>query len=177
MRYASATRRVNTAVIKSAVFKTKDPDDMINRPQKDFPVRPSAFRGENRRTPGEGGFTLLETLVAIMILSVALVIVLELFSSNLRSTTFSENYSRGIFHARMKMEELLSQNIPTVDAEEGRFEDGFRWKTSLSPYGEQEPGAGPAAYVATVEVFWEQGASAKSVTLSSLGLLDRPEEL
>lgn len=125
--------------------------------------------------PSERGFTLLETLVAVMILALALVVVLELFSSNLRSTQYSEDYSRGIFHARMKMDELLYRTVDTDEDLAGQFEDGFVWRAALTPYGEAAPESPVSSHQLTVEVSWQQGTATKRITLTSLKLVKSPE--
>lgn len=126
----------------------------------------------------DSGFTLLETLVAVMVLSVAVVVVLELFSANLRSADLSDDYTRGVTLARAKMEELLLAKVPPEGDLAGRFEGGFEWTASYSPYGEAEEDgeASPAAHTLAVEVTWPQGGSRKRVTLTTLTLATGTEE-
>jgi prepilin-type N-terminal cleavage/methylation domain-containing protein len=65
------------------------------------------FRGSNTEALRQHGFTLLETLVAMMILSIALVIIFQLFSGALNAGHISEAHTRAVWHAREKMDELL----------------------------------------------------------------------
>jgi prepilin-type N-terminal cleavage/methylation domain-containing protein len=53
------------------------------------------------------GFTLIETLVAMMLLAISFVIIMQLFSGGLKSSRVTTDYIYGIFHAREKMEEVL----------------------------------------------------------------------
>ncbi|MFZ7126505.1 MAG: type IV pilus modification PilV family protein [Desulfobacterales bacterium] len=124
---------------------------------------------------GERGFTLLETMVAVMILAVSLVIVLQLLSENLRSTRLSEDYTRGISLARMKMEELLVGETPGADLE-GDFGGGYAWTASFTePPPESASVGGLAPFELTVEVRWSQDHGAKSVSLSTIRLYPSPE--
>ncbi|MDA3896815.1 MAG: prepilin-type N-terminal cleavage/methylation domain-containing protein [Desulfobacteraceae bacterium] len=79
------------------------------------------------------GFTLIETLVAFMILSISLVIVLELFSGSLKSITISNDYEHGIFHAQEKMEEILALKKLDSINDQGDFSDGYEWSVEVSP--------------------------------------------
>ena len=88
-----------------------------------------------------GGFALIEILVAISVLAISLVVILQLFSGGLKSRKLSEQYARGIFHAREKMAEiLLAPDLSEEDAQ-GEFEDAYQWRaviTRVVPEEEEE---------------------------------------
>ena len=73
------------------------------------------------------GFTLLEVLVATMVLGISVVIVLQLFSGGLDQARRAEDYTRAVFHARAKMEEVLLDLPSGETLERGDFGDGYRW--------------------------------------------------
>jgi general secretion pathway protein I len=73
------------------------------------------------------GFTLIEVLVAVMVLAISLVVIMQLFSGGLKSNRISGDYLYGIFHAREKMEELLLTQEWAPAELSGDFEDGYRW--------------------------------------------------
>ncbi|MEZ4603382.1 MAG: prepilin-type N-terminal cleavage/methylation domain-containing protein [Desulfobacterales bacterium] len=79
----------------------------------------------------QNGFTLIETLVAIMILSISLVVIMQLFSRGLKAGKLSDDYLNGIFHAREKMEELLMSGNLLPGIYSGAFEDGYQWAAVL----------------------------------------------
>lgn len=83
-----------------------------------------------RRSCRKGGFTLIEVIVSIAILSICLVMVMRLFSGGLRASRSSCDYTRAIVHAKEKMEDLTFN--PVEDS--GEFDDGFRWETELKPH-------------------------------------------
>lgn len=115
------------------------------------------------------GFTLIETLVAMMILSISLVAILQLFSGGLRSARLSENYSRAVFHAREKMEEILvSDKMATGDLE-GRFDDEFRWKAEIRHLDTvKDSNPSTDTFAIRVEIRWYEGEVQKRFDISTI---------
>ena len=60
------------------------------------------------------GFTLIEVLVAVAILGVGLTVLIELFSGGLRLGRASEEYTKAVNYARMKMEEIAVKPTPKI---------------------------------------------------------------
>lgn len=58
----------------------------------------------------EKGFTLLEILVALVLMSVALLIVIRLFAADLRGISVSDDYSVAVARAESRMRELLDDD-------------------------------------------------------------------
>jgi len=85
---------------------------------------------------GHSGFTLIEVIVALAIVSISFVMIMQLFSGGLRASRSSCDYTRAVVHAKNKMEELSFDPI----ADSGNFDDGFNWRTELEPYEEPEDG-------------------------------------
>ncbi|MCK4391143.1 MAG: type II secretion system protein [Desulfobacterales bacterium] len=116
------------------------------------------------------GFTLIETLVAMMVLAVSLVVILQLFSGGLRSSRLSDEYTRAIFHAREKMEEIFLVD-KLIDGElEGEFDDGFKWKAEIlcTEPAEEEPTLPFDTFTITVDVSWMEGSREKHFEISTL---------
>jgi prepilin-type N-terminal cleavage/methylation domain-containing protein len=86
------------------------------------------------------GFSLLEVLVALAILSVGLVAVVQLFSQSLRSTKKSENYSLALVYASSLLEEAYA--VPDIEDLEGTFDlgEGFSARRTFTPAGTLEGG-------------------------------------
>lgn len=76
------------------------------------------------------GFTLIEVIVAIVILSISLVLVMQLFAGGLRAARTSCDYSRAVIHAKDKMGELFEDPVQGA----GAFDDGFTWETDVNIY-------------------------------------------
>ena len=55
------------------------------------------------------GFTLLEILLAIVILGVSLTVIMQQFSAGLRIAYTSKTYTTAISHAKQKLEEFQLQ--------------------------------------------------------------------
>ena len=98
--------------------------------------RSSTEGGRRRRA---GGFTLLEVLVAMTILAVALVSLMQAFSSGLRGLSVAEANSALVMQARSTMARVGSL-IPLEDGDqEGVLDDGTQWSVVVRPYeGEDE---------------------------------------
>ncbi len=80
------------------------------------------------------GFTLIEVIIAIVILIISFVMMMQLFSGGLRAAWTSGDYAKAIVHAKDKMEELSGNPVQGV----GDFEDGFKWESEVNPYRENE---------------------------------------
>ena len=118
---------------------------------------------------GEQGFTLLEVLVAFVILSVFLGALLQSFSVGFRSLNAAESHALAMLHAQSKMEEVGILIAVGEKSESGEFENGFRWDLEMLPFeAESESGfetARSVPYEVLVTVSWDDDAS---VTLKSL---------
>jgi general secretion pathway protein I len=127
------------------------------------------------------GFTLLEVLVAIAILGVGLTIVIELFSGGLRLGRASEEYTKAVNYARMKMEETAIKTTMKEGSEEGEFDNTFRWqvvvkKVDLLPM-ENKPDFKPPAnfFQIQVDIFWKSGSKERSTRIESYRTV-KPED-
>ena len=65
------------------------------------------------------------------VLAICLVVILQLFSGGLKSGRVSDAYTRGIFYAREKMEEILLSESPEEGVNEGDFDDDYRWRSEI----------------------------------------------
>ena len=129
-----------------------------------------------RQTLRQNGFTLMEILVAMMILAISLVIIFHQFSEALNGGHISESYARAVWHAREKMDEVLLHDTLSEAVQEGDFGDGYRWR-----YRVDQATSGPrlnlegfADFTVTVWVSWEQGRKTKQLELSALTIAKSP---
>ncbi|MBN1277073.1 MAG: type II secretion system protein [Deltaproteobacteria bacterium] len=133
---------------------------------------------KNEKNSSREGFTLIETLVAISILGISLVVILQLFSGGLRSGKLSDEYTRAIFYAREKMEEALIADNLTEEILEGEFEDGFRWKTETTvdhSEGEDIEQKMPfSPFIIKVKISWESGIHERSFEISTMKVGAKP---
>ena len=122
------------------------------------------------------GFTLIEILVATMILAICIVVILQLFSGGLKSGRLSDDYTRAIFHAREKMEELLLLNELTDIVLEGEYKDGFTWRVNIhyiEPDEDEKTLLPVDTFNIDVEVSWPYGFRKKYFEISTVKIAKR----
>jgi len=115
------------------------------------------------------GFTLLEVLVATALLGIAVAIILQLFSSNLRALSVSEDFVQASIKAEAKMREVLDNDKPSETSFSETTNDGYRVdvliKDSLK---ERTENIEMQLFQIDVTVHWTKGAKERSFTLRSL---------
>jgi len=131
-------------------------------------------RHSSHSRAGCHGFSLIEVLVAFAILTLALGVLLPLFSNGLRSLSISEQYTRAALLADSRLA-AIGRETPLQEGEEdGEFDQGFQWRTTVTPYelvGDSEDTSPLVqAFMATVEVYWQDGDKRRAVSLKSLRL-------
>ena len=114
------------------------------------------------------GFTLLEVLVASLIMGIAVAGVLSGISAAVRNATRLTQYDRATMLARQKMDELLmDQDTPRRRPIAGAFDTTSGWSAVIEPF-EAAPGAGPGRWVldrVQLDVWWMDGATRHAFSL------------
>jgi Tfp pilus assembly protein PilV len=134
------------------------------------------MKRNERRTMREGGFTLMEVLVAGVIMTISFVLVMQLFSGGQRLSKSSCDYTRAVVHAKDKMEEIS----PSPEAGSGEFEDGFRWEAVVEPFETPETEGGESLFsllMIKVKVLWDDNDKEHSVELVSLKTVSTEKNL
>lgn len=130
------------------------------------------------RMKGNRGFTLIEVLVAFMVLAIALVVIMQLFSGSLKAGAVSADYFYGIFHAQEKMEEILAQETLSAGGQSGEFADGYQWRSEIS-VTPLETGSGSelpiSRYKVALVVEWEKGGRTREFELETVKIAPSPE--
>ena len=141
-----------------------------------------AMQGVGGRKTRRGGFTLMETLVAMMLLSISLVVVLQLFSGGIKSGRLADDYTRAVFFAREKMEEFLLKTGLEEGSYEGTFDDVYGWKVEVTLVEEEEELGEKAKpppvdlYNVSVSVVWMSGEREKSYRIDTLQIAEKKDE-
>lgn len=117
------------------------------------------------------GFTLIEVLVAVVILGVSLSLIVSLFGGGLRLVKSTENYSRAITLAREKLGESLSVKTEISLNDSSGSVDGYEWELSMNSVeiiqiSEAEESIGLKRI--EVRVRWLEGARFKELSLYGL---------
>jgi general secretion pathway protein I len=121
----------------------------------------------------KNGFTLLEVVVALAILGIALTVIIELFSGGLRLARTSMEYTKAVNFARMKMEEITSQQKIEEGINEGKYDDTFHWqvnikKMDLLPVEKDSDFKPPIElFQVRVDILWKSGAKERSASVES----------
>lgn len=141
---------------------------------------PAKLRLSNSGPPrrrGPRGFTLLEVLVAFMILAVALAALMQSFSAGLRSSSTADTYSQAAMLAKSKLAEFSVPDTLEEGEYSGTFDNGFEWRAVVAPYRDdtfkEDDNRRLLAYSVTVTVDWDDAAEGQAVTLETLRLLSR----
>ena len=79
------------------------------------------------------GMTLIEVLVAFIVLSVTMAVIMQIFSGGMRNARLAESYSRAVFLAESKMAAVGLERPLAVGEESGQVGGDMQWRVSVSP--------------------------------------------
>jgi general secretion pathway protein I len=119
------------------------------------------------------GFTLIEVLVALTILSISLVVLLRVFAIDLHRTGESRAETMAVSWTQSLLAQVGNSIPLRMGQTTGEFPDGFRWRLEMEPYGSSDDqNAWPAkALLVSASVIW--GQNNKSITLSTLRIVPK----
>ncbi len=80
------------------------------------------------------GFTLVEVLVAFVILALSMGAVMTVFSDSLRTVRTGQDYAAALALARARLAEFEVAGKLEVGSEEGESEAGYRWRIDVLPF-------------------------------------------
>jgi general secretion pathway protein I len=122
----------------------------------------------------QSGYTLIEVLVAFMILALALTVLMRIFSGGLRNVSVSSDYAIATVIAEARLA-AAGIDVPLRPGETSGTEgERFEWTVSVQDYqpwpGYRSAAKGVDAYRVTVTVEWPNGNNTRSVGLSTVRL-------
>jgi len=117
----------------------------------------------------ERGFTLLEVMVATVIMGIAVAGLIAGLSQSVKNASRLTDYDRAAMLARTEMNDLLLADLPFEGTLEGRF-DAARsggipsgWRASVAPF-EAPPNAGPGTMIVervALAVWWQPASGTR----------------
>lgn len=137
---------------------------------------------KKKKPRSEAGFTLLEVLLAVVILGVSLTSILLQFQTALHAGSISQDRTNAVIYAKEKLESLKIEDELSESSQSGVLESGYEWETEVSLY-EYEDQADDISYEdlrhetyklrATVK--WNSGINKRQVELITLKTVTRKE--
>jgi general secretion pathway protein I len=117
------------------------------------------------------GWSLIEAIVALAIVSLALGAIYQAFSEAARRTTLMRHYEQALEIAEAKLTEAASGGEQVPGVESGVAARQYRWLRRVEPYSpsDAERAAG-VSYLIKVEVHWELDGRQRSIALSTARL-------
>ncbi|CCE06195.1 hypothetical protein BRAS3843_1640005 [Bradyrhizobium sp. STM 3843] len=133
---------------------------------------PGTIVQERSSRTDEAGFTLVEVIVALAMLSVGLSILFGMISSGLGRTGTAERTAEAASLAQSLLADVGTELAVGVGARSGEFPHGFRWQLIMRPYHQSREGAERRIelYLVSAQVGWDEGAGQRSFELSTLRL-------
>lgn len=119
----------------------------------------------------EKGFTLLEIIISMTILSVGILTLVQMFSSSLNQAAQADRYLNGVYLAQQKFSQLELENFDTEIFEGGFGEQEiYQWQLEVLPYDSplNDEEARIQIQQISLRVFWEDKGVEKEVQLVSL---------
>jgi type II secretion system protein I len=129
---------------------------------------------KNGTRAGMGGFTLLEILVALAIMAIAVTLVLQLFSVNLRAVSIAGDMTSAAIRGEARIREILAEPSLAETSWREASEDGYRIDVSISEVLKERTDNLPVKLMEVVlTIHWMEGRKEKSVSLKSQKMADK----
>ncbi len=123
------------------------------------------------------GFSLIEVLVAFLVLSMALGVLLNINSLAMRSTRTAEAHQHALQLAESKLAELVAEPVLERGRQQGTFAGGYEWRTEVEEFAFPQASAATVysvmPYRVAVTVTWGERAAQK-IKLTSVRLVTEP---
>ena len=124
----------------------------------------------SRRT--ERGFTLLEVIIAFVIMALIIGASFDIFSTGLRQAVLTGDYTGALVRAESRLAVIGASEPLAIGVKTGRFDQTYAWRTEIAPVPPEDPDAAEPQgshqlYDVAVSVFWGEGADRRDVTLRS----------
>jgi general secretion pathway protein I len=125
----------------------------------------------------QGGFTLLEILIAFSILAVSLSILLHIFAQGVSTAGVAEDYSNGVQIAESLMART-GVETPLQASQSSGVNHNYEWQVtvqpySFSPYQIDTSTLSAALFKVSVTVSWDNGSHRRQIKLVTVKLVNK----
>jgi prepilin-type N-terminal cleavage/methylation domain-containing protein len=122
----------------------------------------------------ERGFTLIEIIVAMTVTAIAVVYLVQLFSSNLRLIGTSQDYTEALTRAKAAMREIVEVDRIEEKSWKEATDQGYQIEVSVSEAQKERTENLPVKLLQIDMIFsWEKAMRKKSLTLRTLRIVNR----
>jgi general secretion pathway protein I len=124
-------------------------------------IRLFCYNITHKRT--QGGFSILEVVVALAIAAIVLPVLIRSFSQGTRNQALIENRTTALYLLKLRMSEIEMLGELEAGTEEGEFgsDSRFSWSSDIAESNTE------GLYQVTVTVLWQERGQEKSVELST----------
>lgn len=122
---------------------------------------------EPDRAARQGGFTLLEVLIAFLIAALALGVLFRTGIESQGASAVSVRYQEAVSRARSRLAVLDGGLLAGGSDQQGDDGGGFRWRVRVSPLSSTEAAGGPTLYGVSVAVSWTADRRERSVQIET----------
>ena len=99
------------------------------------PIQRPGGSDVRHRASLEGGFSLLEVLVAFVILALVGTALFRLFGASLNNASLADEYSRAVLYAESQLAAATVETPLRERSDQGASDDGrYAWSTKVEPY-------------------------------------------
>jgi prepilin-type N-terminal cleavage/methylation domain-containing protein len=127
-----------------------------------------------RKRPGKKGFTLLEVLVSLAIMAIAITLLLQLFSANLRAVARSGDMTSATVRGESRIREILAEPSVTETTWSEITEDGYRMDVAVSEVMKERTDNLPVKLMeVALTIHWMEGIKEKNLHLKTMKMVDK----
>ena len=114
----------------------------------------------------DDGFTLVEILVTLTVLSIALPVLMYSFRNAAQGQALSENRTTAVNLLKLRMAEIELGGYPDIGENDGEFGENsrFRWRSSVQDVTSEEI---EKLRRITVTIMWQEQGKEKSMSMST----------
>jgi len=133
-------------------------------------------QGSKHRPASMWGMSLIEVLVAFVILSMAMGVILRINATSLRNHQVSKQYLKAVRIAESRMTEMSIDDHSIELVSEGAEAEGFTWRYLRQAYsgwsGEQYQGLPVQPVKERIRVAWDSDQGEREIAFSKVTLLN-----